>query len=88
MFRVFVVDDEEIIRTGIRNTLEKTGGRFLFTGEAPDGEMALPGAARTQAGHIGDRCAHAVYGRLELAALVQQIHAVGAHYFLRMADRI
>ena len=42
MFRVFVVDDEEIIRTGIRNALDRSDGRFSFTGEAPDGEMALP----------------------------------------------
>lgn len=42
MFRVFVVDDEEIIRTGIRNALDRSDGHFSFTGEAPDGEMALP----------------------------------------------
>lgn len=42
MLRVFVVDDEEIIRTGIRNTLEKAEDQFSFAGEAPDGEMALP----------------------------------------------
>ncbi|MCQ5131321.1 response regulator [Butyricicoccus faecihominis] len=42
MLHVFVVDDEEIIRTGIRNALEKTAGQFHFAGEAPDGEMALP----------------------------------------------
>lgn len=42
MMRVFIADDEDIIRDGIRNCIEKGNGRFLFAGEAPDGEMALP----------------------------------------------
>ena len=42
MMRIFIADDEEIIRDGIRNCIEKEHGRFLFAGEAPDGEMALP----------------------------------------------
>ena len=41
MMRVFIADDEEIIRDGIRNCIEKEQERFLFAGEAPDGEMAL-----------------------------------------------
>ncbi len=42
MMRVFIADDEEIIRDGIRNLLEKNRNAFCFAGEAPDGEMALP----------------------------------------------
>lgn len=42
MMRVFIADDEDIIRDGIRNCIEKENSRFLFVGEAPDGEMALP----------------------------------------------
>ena len=42
MMRVFIADDEEIIRDGIRNCIAKEQERFLFAGEAPDGEMALP----------------------------------------------
>lgn len=42
MMRVFIADDEEIIRDGIRNCIEKAAGRFVFAGEAPDGELALP----------------------------------------------
>ena len=36
MMRVFIADDEEIIRDGIRNCIEKEQERFLFAGEAPD----------------------------------------------------
>ena len=39
MMRVFIADDEEIIRDGIRNCIAKEQERFLFAGEAPDGEM-------------------------------------------------
>ena len=35
MMRVFIADDEEIIRDGIRNCIEKEQERFLFAGEAP-----------------------------------------------------
>ncbi len=38
--RIFIADDEDIIRDGIRRCIEKEG--FTFAGEAPDGEMALP----------------------------------------------
>ena len=42
MMRVFIADDEDIIRDGSRGCIEKESDRFLFAGEAPDGEMALP----------------------------------------------
>lgn len=42
MLRIFVVDDEDIIREGIRNTLEAKSEDYHLMGEAPDGEMALP----------------------------------------------
>ena len=72
MFRVFVVDDEEIIRTGIRNTLEKTGGRFLFTGEAPDGEMALPVLLELKPDILVTDVRMPFMDGLELAALVRK----------------
>lgn len=42
MYKVFLVDDEIIVRQGIRNCIiwEKTD--FVLSGEAPDGEFALP----------------------------------------------
>ncbi len=41
MYSVFLVDDEVVVREGIRNTIpwEETG--YTLVGEAPDGEMAL-----------------------------------------------
>jgi len=42
MKKLFVADDEEIIRAGIRNCIEKQAADFTICGEAEDGEMALP----------------------------------------------
>lgn len=44
MYKVFLVDDEIVIREGIRNSFpwEGNGGsEFSLVGEAPDGEIAL-----------------------------------------------
>ena len=42
LFKVFICEDESIVREGLRDMIpwEKYG--FEFAGEAPDGEMALP----------------------------------------------
>jgi Response regulator containing CheY-like receiver domain and AraC-type DNA-binding domain len=42
MIKLFVADDEDIIRAGIRNAIEKSAHMFTICGEAADGEMALP----------------------------------------------
>ena len=42
MMKLFVADDEDIIRAGIRNCVEKQAETFTICGEAEDGEMALP----------------------------------------------
>ena len=42
LFKVFICEDESIVREGLRDMIpwEKYG--FEFVGDAPDGEMALP----------------------------------------------
>ena len=42
MIKVFITEDESIVREGLRDIVpwEKYG--FEFVGDAPDGEMALP----------------------------------------------
>ena len=42
MFKVFLVDDEIVIREGIRNGFPWDETQFILCGEAPDGEMAFP----------------------------------------------
>ena len=41
MYKVFFVDDEASMRTGIRESIDWDKAGFTLAGEAPDGEMAL-----------------------------------------------
>lgn len=42
MYKVFLVDDEIVVREGIRDNINWDNTDFTLAGEAPDGEMALP----------------------------------------------
>lgn len=42
MYKVFLVDDEIVVREGIRDNVNWDSTNFTLVGEAPDGEMALP----------------------------------------------
>lgn len=42
MYKVFVVDDEIVIREGLRTSFHWEENGFILVGEAPDGEIALP----------------------------------------------
>ncbi len=41
-YKVFFVEDEDVTREGIRDTVDWRGNGFEFCGEASDGETALP----------------------------------------------
>jgi len=41
MYKVFLVEDEIIVREGIRNSVPWEKTAYILAGEAPDGEMAL-----------------------------------------------
>jgi two-component system response regulator YesN len=41
-YKVFLVEDETITREGIRDYVDWGASGFVFCGEAPDGEVALP----------------------------------------------
>jgi len=42
MFKVFLVEDEIVVREGIRNNIHWEQYGFIYAGDAPDGELALP----------------------------------------------
>jgi len=48
MLRVFLVEDESIIRETLRDTVPWTQCGYTFAGEAGDGEMALPMIRQTK----------------------------------------
>lgn len=42
MLKVFLVEDEFVVREGIKNNIDWVGEGFRFYGEAADGELAYP----------------------------------------------
>ena len=42
MYKVFIADDEIVIREGLRNNFHWEENGYTLVGEAPDGEIALP----------------------------------------------
>lgn len=48
MIKVFLVEDETVIRQGIKNNIDWTSHGFEFAGEAGDGEYAYPMILKTQ----------------------------------------
>jgi len=41
MYKVFIAEDEIVVREGLRNSIQSGTGPFVLVGEASDGEMAL-----------------------------------------------
>ena len=41
MYKVFIAEDEIVVREGLRNAIQSGTGPFVLVGEASDGEMAL-----------------------------------------------
>lgn len=48
MLKVFIVEDECLVREGIRDSIDWKENGFEFVGEAEDGEMALPLIRKTR----------------------------------------
>ncbi len=42
MFKIFLVEDEVVVREGIRKNIPWEQYGFLYAGDAPDGELAMP----------------------------------------------
>jgi len=41
MYKIFIAEDEIVVREGLRNSIQSGTGPFVLAGEASDGEMAL-----------------------------------------------
>ena len=48
MLKVFLVEDEKIMREGIKNNIDWEKEGFSFVGDAGDGELAYPLIQKTQ----------------------------------------
>lgn len=48
LLKVFIVEDESIVREGLRDMIPWEQNGFVFSGDAPDGEVALPAIRRVR----------------------------------------
>ena len=72
MIKVFLVEDEVIIRNGIKNNIPWEAEGFEFAGEASDGELAWPLIRRTQPDILITDIRMPFMDGLELSALVRK----------------
>ena len=61
MVKVYLVEDEIIIRQSIKNSIDWEKEGYEFVGDASDGELALPVILK-EAGYSDHRYPYAVYG--------------------------
>lgn len=55
MIKIFLVEDEVVIRNGIKNSINWAEEGYEFVGEASDGELAYPADSEGEAGYIDYR---------------------------------
>lgn len=62
MVKVYLVEDEIIIRQSIKNSIDWEKEGYEFVGDASDGELALPVILKGEAGYSDHGYPYAVYG--------------------------
>ncbi len=80
MIKVFLVEDEVVIRDAIKNSINWEQEGYEFVGEASDGELALPMILKRKAGHTYHRYSYAVYGWAGVKSSCQK-RAAGHKYY-------
>ena len=72
MLKVFLVEDEVVMREGIKNNIPWEQEGFSFAGEASDGEMAYPLIQKTRPDILITDIRMPFMDGLELSRLVKQ----------------
>lgn len=72
MLKVFLVEDEIVMREGIKNNIDWEGEGFEFVGEASDGELAWPLIQKTKPDILITDIKMPFMDGLELSRLVKQ----------------
>ena len=72
MIKVFLVEDEAIVRRGIKNNIPWEREGFEFVGEASDGELAYPMIKRTRPDIVITDIKMPFMDGLELASLIKR----------------
>ena len=73
MIKIFLVEDEVIIRHGIRDNINWEENGFLFVGEAGDGEYAYPLILKTEPDILITDVRMTFMDGLELSRLVKKV---------------
>ena len=72
MLKVFLVEDEIVMREGIKNNINWTEEGFEFAGEASDGELAYPLIQKTRPDILITDIKMPFMDGLELSRLIKQ----------------
>ena len=72
MYKIFLVEDEAVIRNGIKNSINWEKQGLEFAGEAGDGELAYPLIKKTQPDILITDIRMPFMDGLELARLVRK----------------
>ena len=76
MLKVFLVEDEFVVREGIKNNIDWASRGYEFCGEASDGELAFHDT-EVKTGHCHYGYQDAVYGRVNVKQTDQKRIAMG-----------
>ena len=88
MIKVFLVEDEAIIRRGIKNKIPWETEGFEFVGEASDGELAYPMIKKTKPDIVITDIKMPFMDGLELAAIIKKRDAGHKDYYFERVQRI
>ena len=69
--KVFLVEDEVVIRNGIKNCIDWEKEGFEFVGEASDGELAYPQILKTKPDVLITDIKMTIMDGIELSKLVK-----------------
>ena len=72
MIKVFLVEDEAVIRRGIKNKIPWEAEGFEFAGEASDGELAYPLIRKTKPDIVITDIKMPFMDGLELASIIRK----------------
>ena len=84
MVKVFLVEDEAIIRRGIRDHIDWNANGFEFVGEAGDGEYAYPLIMKTKPDILVTDIKMPFMDGLQLSRLVKSTSCDEDHYPQRL----
>ena len=82
LLKVFLVEDECVVREGLRDCIDWERYGFEFCGDAPDGELALPQIRKLRPDILITDIKMPVMNGLELAKACRERYTENCPYFI------